>query len=104
MPPRTTIDKLSSRIDRLVQRFAPPEPPPECWIVEGDKAWPRDGSKDDAIPFAELQARPPRPPGKIFRYTRLLVRLVHADCGKPAVCCLPGGECYRLHGPCGEPS
>lgn len=100
MVTRLQLDRLSSRIEALEGRFAPPQPPPEVWIVDCDRAWPRGASEDDAIPFAELEARPTN---RTVFPTRITVRLVHADNGHAAVCCAPGGKCFELHGDAGRP-
>jgi hypothetical protein len=97
MATRMQIARLAERIDALAARFAPqaPEPPPEVWITEGDRAWPmRD--PEHVINYAELEALPT---ARTSFPTRMEVRLVHAKNGGPAECCQPGGSCYALHGP-----
>ena len=96
MVSRHVINQLSQRLDALASRFAPPDPPIEVWIAEGNKAWRTGASKDDAIAYTELEARPTR--------RRIVVTLAHAEpggMGWAAPCCLPGGQCYALHGDSG---
>jgi hypothetical protein len=74
------------------------QPPLELWIVEANSAY-EWGNPEHAITYGELKARPTR---RTSYPTRIEVRLVHADMGRPATCCQPGGECYALHGPVTE--
>jgi hypothetical protein len=93
---RTKLEQLESRIEAIAARLAP-KPHNEAWLIEGDRAWPVRGSKDDAIPVAEMRDRPC--PGH-----RIEVIVTHADpngSGWLAECCLPGGACYALHGESG---
>jgi hypothetical protein len=93
MATRAQIDRLAQRIEVLATRFAPPapEPPPEWWSVEGDRAW-QSHDPDHVITFADLKARP-------AEGARMVSRYVHADNGRPAACCSVGGSCYAVHGP-----
>jgi hypothetical protein len=100
MASRAQLARLQQRIDALATRFAPAgelEPPPEHWLVEGDKAW-AYGRPEDVISFAELESRPT---GRTSYPTRIVSRFVHADSGRPAACCSVGGSCYAVHGPIG---
>ena len=92
MASRAQITRLAQRIDALATHFAPPEPPAEQWFVEGDKAWRawQRETPQHVITLAELEVRPT---------ARIEIRFVHADNGRPAACCSPGGACYALHGP-----
>ena len=95
------IERLEKRIDAIVERYVPPEPPPEAWICDGDRCWPTGGSPEQAISFAELEARPT---GRTQFPTRILHIAVHPDGkGGKAECCLPGGVCHELHGSADEP-
>jgi hypothetical protein len=98
---RAQIARLEQRIDALATHLAPPDNPGapfEWWFVKGDKAWLRE-TPQVVIPFSELEARP-------TTARRIVCRYVHADNGRPAACCSPGGACYAIHGPClnGQPS
>jgi hypothetical protein len=53
------------------------------------------GEPGHVITFAELEADLKARPAT----RRIVHRCVHALDGRPAPCCLPGGECYALHGP-----
>jgi hypothetical protein len=89
MATKAQIDRLAQRIEALSGLTSTCfERQAETWIVEGDKAWPRD-DPERVITYAELQARPA---------ARIENRIVHADSGRPAACCLPGGACYAVHG------
>jgi hypothetical protein len=57
MATRAQIAHLAQRIEALAIRHARSEPPPECWIVDGDKAYRRD-DPEQVITVAELEARP----------------------------------------------
>jgi hypothetical protein len=95
MASRTQIERIAQRIDALAVRFVPPESPPEVWIVEADTAY-RPSNPEHVITYAELKGMPT---GRTSHPTRIVVRLVHADSGRPAACCQPDGACYALHGP-----
>lgn len=88
MATRMQIARLAERIDALAARFAPPEPPFERWVVEAGRAYQLE-NPEEVITYAELAVRPGR---------RIEHIMVHADNGRPAACCLPGGACYALHG------
>ena len=57
MASRAQIIRLEQRIEDLVTRFAPPEPPFEFWLVKDDEArlW---ANPQYVITRAELEARP----------------------------------------------
>jgi hypothetical protein len=88
---RLQIARLEQRIDELVARSTPSGPPTlgEHWHVEGDRAW-MQVSPQHFITYAEVMARP---------NVGIVSIYVHADNGRPAACCLPGGACYASHGP-----
>jgi hypothetical protein len=66
-----------------------------CDAVEAETAYQPSDPKH-VITYAELEALPIR---RTSHPTRIEVRVVHADSGRPAACCQPGGACYALHGP-----
>ena len=81
-------------IEQLASRHVPPEGPFEHWAVEGNEAY-EYSNPDRVITYAEMRAElKARPTTR-----RIIHRYVHALDGRPAPCCLPGGECYALHGP-----
>ena len=88
MVTRAQIDRLAQRIEALGGLTSTCFERRERWIVEGGKAWQPD-DPERVITYAELQARPA---------ARIETRYVHADSGRPAACCLPGGACYAVHG------
>ena len=94
MATRQQITKLAERIEQLAPRYVSPEGPIEHWGVEGNKAYQLD-KPGHVITFAELEADLKARPAT----RRIVCRCVHALDGRPAPCCLPGGECYALHGP-----
>jgi hypothetical protein len=96
MAPRNVIAQLSRRIDRIAERHAP-RPKSEIWLVERDKAWPLRSDRSEAIDVAEMRARP----CSGHRIERLIVHNDPTGAGWLAACCLPGGECYALHGDSG---
>ena len=94
MATRQQIAKLTERIEQLATRYVPPEGPFENWGVEGNKAY-ELSNPERVITFAEMEADLRARPAT----RRIIQRCVHALDGRPAPCCLPGGECYALHGP-----
>jgi hypothetical protein len=97
MASKAHIDRLAQRIEVLATRFVPPESSPELWIVEADTAY-QPSNPEHVITYAELEALPT---GRTSYPTRIKIRLVHADNGRPAACCQPGGACNALHGATG---
>ena len=94
MATRQQIARLAERIEQLASRHVPPEGPFEHWAVEGNEAY-EYSNPDRVITYAEMRAElKARPTTR-----RIIHRYVHALDGRPASCCLPGGECYALHGP-----
>ena len=94
MATRQQIARLAERIEQLATRHVPSGGPIEHWGVEGNKAYQYERSRERHHVRgmrAELKARP--------TIRRIIHRYVHAMDGRPAPCCLPGGECYALHGP-----
>ena len=60
MVTRLQLERLSSRIDALEERFAP-KGRNESWIVNGDSRWPAgtiEFRDDNATPVAEMRAQP----------------------------------------------
>jgi len=94
---RAQIDRLAQRIESLAGAntqsvFAPIEQ----WHVEYGMAQNPDTGEE--ISEAELEERPVsvvlhplQPFGRIVRV------YVHADNGRPAACCQPGGACLRTN-------
>ncbi len=87
MATKAQIDRLAQRIEALGGQTSTCFAPSEIWIVEGGKAWQRD-DPERVITYAELQARPA---------ARVVMRIVHADNGRLAACCLPGAACDAEH-------
>jgi hypothetical protein len=56
MATRAQIERLAQRIDGLAARFVASEPSPECWIVDGDRAY-QPGNPTKVITVAELETR-----------------------------------------------
>jgi hypothetical protein len=114
---RNQIERLTERIDAITARFAPKAPPMELWLVEGDRAWLRDDNlkwtgdhkpdPEQGISYAALEKHLEE---RQARYASVkgmhhaVVRLVHANDGRPADCCSPpDGACFVIHGDCGAP-
>ena len=87
MATRQQIDRLSQRIEELASRFVTPPPPPELWIVDGDRAYQRN-SPEHVITVAELEARPMGRGPFLSRIVRVIVDPVpegpgHRSIGSP---------------------
>jgi hypothetical protein len=57
MVTRAQIDKLAAAVEKIAERLAPPEPPLEAWVVDGDRCY-QIGKPDVVLTRAELDARP----------------------------------------------
>jgi hypothetical protein len=57
MVTRAQISSIADRIDALADRFAPPMPKPERWVINGDQCYRLD-APEHVISVAELEARP----------------------------------------------
>jgi hypothetical protein len=69
MATRAQIERLAQRIDSLAVRLVALEPSPECWIVDGDRAY-QPGNPAQVIGVAALETRPTgrtRFPSRIVR-------------------------------------
>ena len=80
MASRAQIDKLMQRIEALAKRSSPTEPPPEAWVLDGDRAYQRD-NPEQVITAAELQARPTGRTQFPTRIVRVVVDPVHNEEG-----------------------
>ena len=92
MATRAQIERLALRIEKVARCAALQVLPPEFWVVKGDKAWLCDDPERviSSAELAELEARQPT-------RMRIVSRYVHAENGRLAACCMPGGTCYPRH-------
>jgi len=73
MASRAQIDRLSQRIEALAVLVVPiDEPPPERWIVHGDRAY-ELSNPDQVITVAEMEARPTKRTSVPTRIVREIV-------------------------------
>ena len=73
MASRAQIDRLSQRIEVLAVLVVPiDEPPPERWIVDGDRAY-ELSNPDQVITVAEMEARPTKRTSVPTRIVREIV-------------------------------
>ena len=73
MASRVQIDRLSQRIEALAARFVPAdEPPPERWIVDGDRAH-ELSNPEEVITVAEMEAGPTKRISFPTRIVRVIV-------------------------------
>jgi hypothetical protein len=73
MASRGQIDRLSQRIEALSARIVPAdEPPPERWIVDGDRAYELSNS-EEVITVAEMEARPTKRTSFPTRIVRVII-------------------------------
>ena len=80
MATRAQIDRLTQRIEALAARSVPSEPPPEAWVLDGDRAYQRD-APEHVISAAELQARPTGRTQFPTRIVRVVIDPVHNEEG-----------------------
>ena len=78
MASRAQIDRLTQRIEALAARSIPTEPPPEAWVLDGDRAYRRD-APEQVISAAELQARPTGRTQFPTRIVRVIVSPARSD-------------------------
>jgi hypothetical protein len=81
MASKAQIDRIAARIEALAGRLNLSEPPPERWIVDGDRAYQR-GDPDRVITVAELEARPVGRGPFLSRIVRVIVDPVCSEGGQ----------------------
>jgi hypothetical protein len=79
MASRAQIDRLSLRIEALAVRVVPvDEPPPERWILDGDRAY-ELSNPNQVITVAEMGARPTKRTSLPTRIVREIVDPVRVE-------------------------